>query len=100
MKEHHHIPIRFCNTRIHLYQWYHRKNRMKEDNLRVTLHNRPDLNVYDNIMRQMMSDSIKHNDETLRLLEKPIFDSDQSIEELCVSDSIVLKLAYSKKAQE
>ena len=73
---------------------------MKEDNLRVTLHNRSDLNVYDNIMRQMMSDSIKHNDETLRLLEKPIFDSDQPIEKLNVSDSLVLKLAYSKKAQK
>ena len=38
----------------------------------------------------------EENDEPLRLLENPIFDSNTPIERINVDDSIILKLAYSK----
>lgn len=58
-------------------------------------------NIIDKVMQQMIIDAHEENDEPLgeplRMLEKPLFDPNNHIEELDIADSIVLKLAYSKK---
>ena len=55
-----------------------------------------EFNVFDKVMHMMLVDSASYNDESLRLMEKPIFDPDQQIQELDISDWLVLKLAYSR----
>ena len=54
-------------------------------------------NVLDKAIFQMIIDSKNENDEPLRMLEKPIFQSDAPIERLNIDDALVLKLAYKRK---
>ena len=73
---------------------------LKEENLKVILDSgfeRKDINVFDKVMMQMLLDSRDQNDESLRMLRKPIFESDKPIESLNIPDSLVLKLAYARK---
>lgn len=55
-------------------------------------------NNIDRAIFQTLHDSELENDEPLRVLEKPLFDSKKSVERLDVEDSIILKLAYGTKS--
>ena len=54
-------------------------------------------NLLDEVILQIILDSKEHNDEELRILEKPIFPPNQPVAQLNVPESLVLKLAYQRK---
>ena len=54
-------------------------------------------NLFDKVMSTILVDSRYENDEPLRILKKPPFDSSREIERLDVDDSIILRLMYLKE---
>ena len=75
------------------------KNQKQIDVLKIMLDEtiQKDINILDRSIMQMILDSRNENDESLRMLEKSLFNSESPIEQLNVEDSLVLKLVYQRK---